>query len=158
MVKIKSIKFLSTLETEGEFQLISLWDVVFHTFLFNTACFVKCNWSFSSAYRKCAYCAQDTCSYSNSSRVVYYSKHSLSLFSAHCVCQAFALLWPSISVCIVAVLFVSRCLAAEPPRDVKNVAWSSSGQSSCPDLEPAVPAPASTTPGGGSVHRQQCKS
>ncbi|XP_026080387.1 calcium/calmodulin-dependent protein kinase type II subunit gamma isoform X5 [Carassius auratus] len=43
---------------------------------------------------------------------------------------------------------------ADPPHDVKNVAWSSSGQSSCPDLEPAVPAPASTTAGGSSVHRQ----
>uniref|UniRef100_A0A672SCY4 calcium/calmodulin-dependent protein kinase n=1 Tax=Sinocyclocheilus grahami TaxID=75366 RepID=A0A672SCY4_SINGR len=43
---------------------------------------------------------------------------------------------------------------ADPPHDVKNVAWSSSGQSSCPDLEPAVPAPASTTPGGSSVYRQ----
>uniref|UniRef100_A0A672SER3 calcium/calmodulin-dependent protein kinase n=1 Tax=Sinocyclocheilus grahami TaxID=75366 RepID=A0A672SER3_SINGR len=42
----------------------------------------------------------------------------------------------------------------DPPHDVKNVAWSSSGQSSCPDLEPAVPAPASTTPGGSSVYRQ----
>ncbi|XP_016392200.1 calcium/calmodulin-dependent protein kinase type II subunit gamma isoform X16 [Sinocyclocheilus rhinocerous] len=46
---------------------------------------------------------------------------------------------------------------ADPPHDVKNVAWSSSGQSSCPDLEPAVPAPASTTPGGSSVHRQQSR-
>ncbi|XP_056112266.1 calcium/calmodulin-dependent protein kinase type II subunit gamma isoform X18 [Rhinichthys klamathensis goyatoka] len=46
---------------------------------------------------------------------------------------------------------------AEPPHDVKNVAWSSSGQSSCPDLEPAVPAPASTTPGGSSVHRRQSR-
>ncbi|XP_058652732.1 calcium/calmodulin-dependent protein kinase type II delta chain isoform X10 [Onychostoma macrolepis] len=45
----------------------------------------------------------------------------------------------------------------DPPHDVKNVAWSSSGQSSCPDLEPAVPAPASTTPGGSSVHRQQSR-
>ncbi|XP_067277280.1 calcium/calmodulin-dependent protein kinase type II subunit gamma isoform X7 [Pseudorasbora parva] len=48
-------------------------------------------------------------------------------------------------------------LPTEPPHDVKNVAWSSSGQSSCPDLEPAVPAPASTTPGGSSVHRQQSR-
>ncbi|XP_016412356.1 calcium/calmodulin-dependent protein kinase type II subunit gamma-like isoform X11 [Sinocyclocheilus rhinocerous] len=46
---------------------------------------------------------------------------------------------------------------ADPPHDVKNVAWSSSGQSSCPDLEPAVPASASTTPGGSSVHRQQSR-
>ncbi|XP_050981211.1 calcium/calmodulin-dependent protein kinase type II subunit gamma isoform X6 [Labeo rohita] len=45
----------------------------------------------------------------------------------------------------------------DPPHDVKNVAWNSSGQSSCPDLEPAVPAPASTTPGGSSVHRQQSR-
>ncbi|XP_016412357.1 calcium/calmodulin-dependent protein kinase type II subunit delta-like isoform X12 [Sinocyclocheilus rhinocerous] len=45
----------------------------------------------------------------------------------------------------------------DPPHDVKNVAWSSSGQSSCPDLEPAVPASASTTPGGSSVHRQQSR-
>ncbi|XP_043112299.1 calcium/calmodulin-dependent protein kinase type II delta chain isoform X16 [Puntigrus tetrazona] len=45
----------------------------------------------------------------------------------------------------------------DPPHDVKNVAWSGSGQSSCPDLEPAVPAPASTTPGGSSVHRQQSR-
>ncbi|XP_073729285.1 calcium/calmodulin-dependent protein kinase type II subunit gamma isoform X27 [Misgurnus anguillicaudatus] len=43
---------------------------------------------------------------------------------------------------------------ADPPRDVKHVDWSSSGQNSCPDLEPAVTAPASTTPGGSSVHRQ----
>ncbi|XP_073729261.1 calcium/calmodulin-dependent protein kinase type II subunit gamma isoform X4 [Misgurnus anguillicaudatus] len=42
----------------------------------------------------------------------------------------------------------------DPPRDVKHVDWSSSGQNSCPDLEPAVTAPASTTPGGSSVHRQ----
>ncbi|XP_051772258.1 calcium/calmodulin-dependent protein kinase type II delta chain isoform X11 [Ctenopharyngodon idella] len=48
-------------------------------------------------------------------------------------------------------------LPTEPPHDVKNVAWNSSGQSSCPDLEPAVPAPASTTPGGSSVHRQQSR-
>ncbi|XP_042592699.1 calcium/calmodulin-dependent protein kinase type II subunit gamma isoform X12 [Cyprinus carpio] len=48
-------------------------------------------------------------------------------------------------------------MKADPPHDVKNVAWSSSGQSSCPDLEPAVPAPASTTPGGSSVHRQQSR-
>ncbi|XP_056112262.1 calcium/calmodulin-dependent protein kinase type II delta chain isoform X15 [Rhinichthys klamathensis goyatoka] len=48
-------------------------------------------------------------------------------------------------------------LPTEPPHDVKNVAWSSSGQSSCPDLEPAVPAPASTTPGGSSVHRRQSR-
>ncbi|XP_039528925.1 calcium/calmodulin-dependent protein kinase type II subunit gamma isoform X14 [Pimephales promelas] len=48
-------------------------------------------------------------------------------------------------------------LPTEPPHDVKHVAWSSSGQSSCPDLEPAVPAPASTTPGGSSVHRQQLR-
>uniref|UniRef100_A0A9R1SLJ7 calcium/calmodulin-dependent protein kinase n=2 Tax=Cyprinus carpio TaxID=7962 RepID=A0A9R1SLJ7_CYPCA len=47
--------------------------------------------------------------------------------------------------------------STDPPHDVKNVAWSSSGQSSCPDLEPAVPAPASTTPGGSSVHRQQSR-
>ncbi|XP_026134330.1 calcium/calmodulin-dependent protein kinase type II subunit gamma isoform X19 [Carassius auratus] len=46
---------------------------------------------------------------------------------------------------------------ADPPHDLKNVAWSSSGQSSCPDLEPAVPASASTTPGGSSVHRQQSR-
>nr|XP_021328393.1 calcium/calmodulin-dependent protein kinase type II subunit gamma isoform X19 [Danio rerio]XP_021336483.1 calcium/calmodulin-dependent protein kinase type II subunit gamma isoform X19 [Danio rerio] len=46
---------------------------------------------------------------------------------------------------------------ADPPHDVKNVAWSSSGQSSCPDLEPAVPAPASTTAGGSSVNRQQSR-
>ncbi|XP_059373635.1 calcium/calmodulin-dependent protein kinase type II delta chain isoform X19 [Carassius carassius] len=45
----------------------------------------------------------------------------------------------------------------DPPHDLKNVAWSSSGQSSCPDLEPAVPASASTTPGGSSVHRQQSR-
>ncbi|XP_048060651.1 calcium/calmodulin-dependent protein kinase type II delta chain isoform X9 [Megalobrama amblycephala] len=48
-------------------------------------------------------------------------------------------------------------LPTELPHDVKNVAWNSSGQSSCPDLEPAVPAPASTTPGGSSVHRQQSR-
>ncbi|XP_065152977.1 calcium/calmodulin-dependent protein kinase type II delta chain isoform X19 [Paramisgurnus dabryanus] len=42
----------------------------------------------------------------------------------------------------------------DPPHDVKHVDWSSSGQNSCPDLEPAVTAPASTTPGGSSVHRQ----
>uniref|UniRef100_A0A9J7YYQ3 calcium/calmodulin-dependent protein kinase n=1 Tax=Cyprinus carpio carpio TaxID=630221 RepID=A0A9J7YYQ3_CYPCA len=48
-------------------------------------------------------------------------------------------------------------MKADPPHDVKNVAWSSSGQSSCPDLEPAVPASASTTPGGSSVHRQQSR-
>ncbi|XP_043112303.1 calcium/calmodulin-dependent protein kinase type II subunit gamma isoform X20 [Puntigrus tetrazona] len=48
-------------------------------------------------------------------------------------------------------------MKADPPHDVKNVAWSGSGQSSCPDLEPAVPAPASTTPGGSSVHRQQSR-
>ncbi|XP_009305633.1 calcium/calmodulin-dependent protein kinase type II subunit gamma isoform X2 [Danio rerio] len=47
--------------------------------------------------------------------------------------------------------------ASDPPHDVKNVAWSSSGQSSCPDLEPAVPAPASTTAGGSSVNRQQSR-
>ncbi|XP_073729286.1 calcium/calmodulin-dependent protein kinase type II subunit gamma isoform X28 [Misgurnus anguillicaudatus] len=45
-------------------------------------------------------------------------------------------------------------MKADPPRDVKHVDWSSSGQNSCPDLEPAVTAPASTTPGGSSVHRQ----
>ncbi|XP_059422535.1 calcium/calmodulin-dependent protein kinase type II subunit gamma-like isoform X17 [Carassius carassius] len=45
----------------------------------------------------------------------------------------------------------------DPTHDVKNVAWSSSGQSSCPDLEPAVPAPASTTAGGSSVHRQHSR-
>ncbi|XP_059373645.1 calcium/calmodulin-dependent protein kinase type II subunit gamma isoform X28 [Carassius carassius] len=48
-------------------------------------------------------------------------------------------------------------MKADPPHDLKNVAWSSSGQSSCPDLEPAVPASASTTPGGSSVHRQQSR-
>nr|XP_021336486.1 calcium/calmodulin-dependent protein kinase type II subunit gamma isoform X43 [Danio rerio] len=48
-------------------------------------------------------------------------------------------------------------MKADPPHDVKNVAWSSSGQSSCPDLEPAVPAPASTTAGGSSVNRQQSR-
>ncbi|XP_065152982.1 calcium/calmodulin-dependent protein kinase type II subunit gamma isoform X24 [Paramisgurnus dabryanus] len=45
-------------------------------------------------------------------------------------------------------------MKADPPHDVKHVDWSSSGQNSCPDLEPAVTAPASTTPGGSSVHRQ----
>ncbi|XP_056326568.1 calcium/calmodulin-dependent protein kinase type II subunit gamma isoform X7 [Danio aesculapii] len=46
---------------------------------------------------------------------------------------------------------------ADPPHDVKNVAWSSSGQSSCPELEPAVPAPASTTAGGSNINRQQSR-
>ncbi|XP_051504884.1 calcium/calmodulin-dependent protein kinase type II subunit gamma-like isoform X16 [Myxocyprinus asiaticus] len=41
--------------------------------------------------------------------------------------------------------------------DVKSVAWRSSGQSSCPDLEPAVPAQTSTTAGGSSVHRPQSR-
>ncbi|TRY92450.1 hypothetical protein DNTS_029601, partial [Danionella cerebrum] len=40
--------------------------------------------------------------------------------------------------------------ATDPAHEVKNVAWSSSAQSSCPDLEPAVPAPASTAAGGSS--------
>ncbi|XP_056326570.1 calcium/calmodulin-dependent protein kinase type II subunit gamma isoform X9 [Danio aesculapii] len=48
-------------------------------------------------------------------------------------------------------------LKADPPHDVKNVAWSSSGQSSCPELEPAVPAPASTTAGGSNINRQQSR-
>ncbi|XP_056326562.1 calcium/calmodulin-dependent protein kinase type II subunit gamma isoform X3 [Danio aesculapii] len=47
--------------------------------------------------------------------------------------------------------------ASDPPHDVKNVAWSSSGQSSCPELEPAVPAPASTTAGGSNINRQQSR-
>ncbi|XP_057198450.1 calcium/calmodulin-dependent protein kinase type II subunit gamma isoform X3 [Triplophysa rosa] len=42
----------------------------------------------------------------------------------------------------------------DPSHDIKHVAWSSSGQNSCPDVEPAVPAPSSTTPGDSSVHGQ----
>ncbi|XP_051504887.1 calcium/calmodulin-dependent protein kinase type II delta chain-like isoform X18 [Myxocyprinus asiaticus] len=69
---------------------------------------------------------------------------------------------------------VSQCSASEEPapqteapppcppptissHDVKSVAWRSSGQSSCPDLEPAVPAQTSTTAGGSSVHRPQSR-
>uniref|UniRef100_A0AAY4C6D0 calcium/calmodulin-dependent protein kinase n=1 Tax=Denticeps clupeoides TaxID=299321 RepID=A0AAY4C6D0_9TELE len=39
--------------------------------------------------------------------------------------------------------------------DVKRVAWNSSGQSSCPELEPAVPAPSSTPPGGSSAQQSR---
>ncbi|KAA0717881.1 Calcium/calmodulin-dependent protein kinase type II subunit gamma [Triplophysa tibetana] len=42
----------------------------------------------------------------------------------------------------------------DPSHDIKHVAWSSSGQNSCTDLEPAVPAPSSKTPGDSSVHGQ----
>ncbi|XP_030628885.1 calcium/calmodulin-dependent protein kinase type II subunit gamma isoform X1 [Chanos chanos] len=42
-----------------------------------------------------------------------------------------------------------------PQHDVKRVAWSSSGQNSCPELEPAVAAPASTPPGGSSTQQSR---
>ncbi|XP_037394647.1 calcium/calmodulin-dependent protein kinase type II subunit gamma isoform X32 [Pygocentrus nattereri] len=68
---------------------------------------------------------------------------------------------------------VSQCSASEEPtpqteapppllppteaqHDVKRVAWSSRRQSSCPELEPAVPAPVSRAAAGSSL--LQCKS
>ncbi|XP_072534467.1 calcium/calmodulin-dependent protein kinase type II subunit gamma isoform X7 [Salminus brasiliensis] len=67
---------------------------------------------------------------------------------------------------------VSQCSASEEPtpqteapppllppteaqHDVKRVAWSSRGQSSCPDLEPAVPAPASRAEAGSSSQQSR---
>ncbi|XP_022540313.1 calcium/calmodulin-dependent protein kinase type II delta chain isoform X12 [Astyanax mexicanus] len=69
---------------------------------------------------------------------------------------------------------VSQCSASEEPtpqteapppllpptevqHDVKRVAWSSRRQSSCPDLEPAVPAPASRAAAGSSSSQQSRK-
>uniref|UniRef100_A0AAY4C560 calcium/calmodulin-dependent protein kinase n=1 Tax=Denticeps clupeoides TaxID=299321 RepID=A0AAY4C560_9TELE len=46
-------------------------------------------------------------------------------------------------------------LSAPLHDDVKRVAWNSSGQSSCPELEPAVPAPSSTPPGGSSAQQSR---
>ncbi|XP_051508015.1 calcium/calmodulin-dependent protein kinase type II subunit gamma-like isoform X28 [Myxocyprinus asiaticus] len=45
----------------------------------------------------------------------------------------------------------------DSPHDVKRVAWRSLGQSSCLNLELAVPAQASTTAGGSSMQRPQSR-
>ncbi|KAI4894265.1 hypothetical protein NFI96_016288, partial [Prochilodus magdalenae] len=45
----------------------------------------------------------------------------------------------------------------EAQHDVKRVAWSSRGQSSCPELEPAVPAPATRAAAAGSSSQQSRK-
>uniref|UniRef100_A0A8B9KFT7 calcium/calmodulin-dependent protein kinase n=1 Tax=Astyanax mexicanus TaxID=7994 RepID=A0A8B9KFT7_ASTMX len=61
------------------------------------------------------------------------------LSTLHVFCMFFSSLW------------------AEVQHDVKRVAWSSRRQSSCPDLEPAVPAPASRAAAGSSSSQQSRK-
>lgn len=141
---------------EGKFERISLWDVQSHTISVEYCMQYQVNY----AYRKFAYCTQYTCSCSNSRSIgsILFQTQPVSVQYSFCLSYFWFAVAQHLCVLSCSFVYLCRCLAAEPPHDVKNVAWNSSGQSSCPDLEPAVPAPASTTPGGSSVHRQQCKS
>jgi len=73
---VVKIKIRITVEIEGESELISLWDVVFHGH-FCLILHVLSSVTVHSAYVHRIHAAVAI--------VVYYSEHSLSLFSAHCL-------------------------------------------------------------------------
>lgn len=60
----------------------------------------------------------------------------------------------SLAYMVAILLLLSCCLPAAPLHDDAKhtfANWKSSGHSSCPDLEQALPAPPSVAPGGSNV-------